>query len=47
MREIEIFADTILLLCMMFVALALMQVDPRLPVFWTLATAFMTTLREE
>jgi hypothetical protein len=42
MNDIELFADTILLLCMTAVALVLMQVDPLLPVFWTAATMFMT-----
>ncbi len=42
MRNIELFADTILLLSLTVVAIVLLQVDPLLPILWTGATAVMT-----
>lgn len=43
--EIELFADTLLMLFMALVSIILMRIDPLLPLLWGCATFFMTQVR--
>lgn len=41
-QDIELFADTILMLLMTMVSVLLWRIDPMLPSLWVAATCFMT-----
>lgn len=41
-KDIELFADTLLMLIMTVVGVTLWNIDPLLPSLWVAATCFMT-----
>jgi len=44
--QVELYADTLLLMIMMTASILLMQIDPRLPLLWGMMTFAMTFLRK-
>lgn len=45
MTDVELFADTLLLMFMMMASILLMHVDPLLPLLWGLVTFVMSLRR--
>lgn len=43
--DIELYADTLLLMIMTLASILLMQIDPQLPMLWGLMTFLMTFIK--